>query len=226
MTQEIHTTGHPRSGNNWIIRLLSDVLDSPINRDGMHWFGGRTGRFVLFFHHGTVEALQQYLNTDKYVIFNYRDPRSVFVSTMFFQRYATLDEAIGEHLSTYTNFVRPWWERRHTSNIIPIRYEELHDTPIRALRKVLQQLNVTKTNEELLAAAERHSIQNELMAVRAQLKLAPNSYVHGFHKGSTTEWMEHFKQHHGQRIQESPVSQLMMDQKYITNPTWWRKLPV
>lgn len=59
----IHTTGYPRSGNNWTSEFLSDLLSSPVVRgDTPVWFGEKHGKYTLKFHHARVHELDDWLN--------------------------------------------------------------------------------------------------------------------------------------------------------------------
>lgn len=225
---EIHTTGFRRSGNNWIIRLLSSVLASPVNRDGMTWHGQHGGNFELFFHHALRVELQPVLDAGNYVVFNYRDPRSVVTSLMFFAGHPSMDATLNAVLHTYTPFVRPWWSTVH-DHVIPIRYEELHDAPVPTLRAVLARLPVTGptvlADDALGECVARHTIQVEIDRECARRGVPVGTTIYGFRTGRTDDWRAHFKRRHGQRVQESPVGQLMIDQGYVNNETWWHELP-
>lgn len=221
---ELHTTGYPRSGNNWVNKLLSDLLHSPVNRDGLHWYGPcNDGVHQIRFHHDTVAAMQPLIDAGTPIAFIYRDPRSVFVSRMFFSAIDSLDKGL-DKLDNYAEFVRPWWECQAV-NVIALRYEDLHASPVNAVANLLRVLNVTRTPAEILATFDRHTIRKDIDAECRRRGIPPGSDIHGLRTGLCTDWMQYFKRHHGQRMQESAVGTLMLDQGYIVDPDWWRTLP-
>jgi hypothetical protein len=140
-------------------------------------------------------------------------------------KYAdNIDQSIEHLIKTYSDFVRPWREYSH-EHLFSIRYEQLRQDPITALTNVLQVLHVSRITEELLAAVDRHTIDKEIKKECNNRGLPEGTPIYGFHKGLCDEWKEHFTRSRGQRLQESPVGDLMLEQGYVDTCDWWKQLP-
>jgi len=231
----VRTTGHPRSGNNWVSQVLSDILSSPVDRqDGspLTWFGGNTGKHILYFHHSTVEQLH---NVPGYVVFVYRDPRAVAISSMFYKRmplHRIIDTMVNgragsvetDHHGGYVNMVKPWWEL-HRRNLAHIRYEELYTQPRLALRPVLDMLDIDETYCDISAVMSRHTFDETCKSARQRLGLAPSASIHALRRGVPDDWTNYFDRDTGAMMQGTALGDLMIQQGYVENADWWKQLP-
>jgi len=228
----VHTTGYPRSGNNWVSQMLSDLLDSPIDRgNGLSWFGTKTGPYVLYFHHKTVDQMK---GVPGYVVFVYRDPRSVAVSAMFYHP-RTLDRVIAamtenrtgaasqDNEGAYASLVEPWWELKRPK-LVSVRYEELCSHPHTALARVLTMLNLEKSKRRLQAVIDRHTFAETYKTACRRANVPVGTPIHALRKGDPADWRNYFDKRTGALI-EDKLGGLMLRQGYTDSPDWWQQLP-
>ena len=221
---EIFTIGHPRSGNSWIGRLLSDLLNcswqeipgAPILFYGSH----QKGKFVVRKRHATdsLTGLS---------VFIYRDPRDVCVSWCFYGVHPDIRYTIEEmnkhesqlldHYGNYEEFVRSLWEHPEKYTAF-LRYEDLHETPIMILRKVIKSLTGTAlTDDYICESYERQRFENVL-------EKYPD-YDHSMREGIVGDWKNHFRRDDG-RLFQKYFGRLMLEQGYIDDGDWWEGLPI
>lgn len=223
--QEIFTTGHPRSGNTWIGRLLADLLNSPLQAqpgEEIQFHGsGMDGKYVIRKRHIT-EALPGP------GVFIYRDPRDVCVSKHFYNDHPSIKHTILEmnepgieetkdHYGRYEEFVRLLWEHPEKYSIA-ITYEDLYYLPYQTLWKVLKAVTGESFSHDwILDAYERQRFS-------VVLAKYPKFY-HSMRKGMVGDWKNHFSRDDGRLFQEI-FGKLMMEQGYIQDGDWWEELPI
>ena len=223
---EIYTTGAMRSGNSWIGRLLSDLLNCPWqDRSGyaMAFYGiDSIGEFVIRKRH-SVDKLPGL------TVFIYRDPRDVCVSKHFYNGHPDMRTTIGQMRSPavdeesgfgpYENFVRLLWEHPEKYTTL-LRYEDLHETPIITLRRIIKALvGISLTDDYISASYERQTFD-------AFLSRYPQA-IGSMRTGIMGDWRNHFNREDGRVFQEY-FGQLMLDQGYIEDVdcAWWEGLPI
>ncbi len=219
---ELFTTGYPRSGNTWTGILLADVLDSPLQEkvgNPIRFYGfSEEGKYVIRKTHN----LGQIPDPAVYV---YRDPRDICVSRYFYFGRPSINDAIrsmaGVHeKSKLRNFLK-WY---HTMNehkeyyTISVRYEDLLETPLEALRDVVHALTGLELTESRIAETFERQRFDTL------LKRFPD-HKHFMRKGIIGDWKNHFKRDDGRLFQEY-FGNLMLDQGYLEVGDWWEKLPI
>jgi len=221
---EIFTTGHPRSGNSWIGRLLSDLLNCPWqDRLGypMAFYGiDSNGKFVIRKRH-SIDKLPGL------TVFIYRDPRDVCVSKHFYNnhpnmkltidqmRLPILDELDG--YGPYESFVRSLWEHPEKYTTL-LRYEDLHETPTITLRRIVEALIGTSLTDDYISESYERQTFDAFMSRYPQAKGSMRTGIVG-------EWRNHFNRDDGRLFQEH-FGRLMLDQGYIEDGDWWEELPI
>lgn len=221
---EIFTIGHPRSGNSWTGRLLSDLLNCPWQESPgapiLFYGSHQNGKFVIRKRH-TADSLAGLS------VFIYRDPRDVCSSWCFYgghpdMRYTIKemnknDSPILDHYGNYEKFVRSLWGHSEKYTV-SLRYEDLHETPIPLLRRVIKSLTGTSlTDGYIRESYERQRFENVL-------EKYPD-YGHSMRKGISGDWRNHFNRDDGRLFQEY-FGKLMLEQGYIDDYDWWEGLPI
>jgi len=212
-------TGYPRSGNTWTNRLLSDILDSPLqNTPDMEpiYYGETGGKYVILKRHSKVR--------EGLTLFVYRDPRDVAVSRMFYRRLPDLTTAIDGMLGTngdtldmvgsvigeYNEFVRTWYNRADAQ----IRYEDLHASPVETLSlAILALTGETVDPDKIKRAVERQSFA---------ATVERNGPEHAMRRGQVGDWRNHFNRENSEHITRL-FGELMLEQGYIDSLDWWQK---
>lgn len=226
---EIHTTGHPRSGNTWLNRLLSDLLSSPLQimpGEDIEYFGKKTdGDYVIRKKHILSDEKPQ---TGK-IIFIQRDPRDVIVSAMYYRNNKPTPEnlmrvmrtfcepdanpkyKIYHNMGTYERFIRSWMDTGLAD--VNTKYERLHHTPLPELRRI--GLLLTGINFGIDWIAECYE--------RQRFDNWKDDYHHSMRKGIVGDWKKYFRKDHGEYITKH-LGQLMIEQKYIDDLDWWKEI--
>lgn len=124
----IHTAGWPRSGNNWTVRILSDLLGAPItyygeSPDAQFAQVIRPGYTVNMTHYGAREFEKSCLNGN--IIFVVRDPRDITVSFRHFYHLKTIKDTLLRLKSM--NFVDYMLDWSCVSKQVIVRYEDWHN---------------------------------------------------------------------------------------------------
>lgn len=224
---EIFTTGHPRSGNTWIGRLLGDLLNSPLQTqpgDVIQFHGeGRDGKYVVRKRH-TTDPLPGP------GVFIYRDPRDVCVSKHFYNDHSSIQHTIEEMNSKgkdkegivdfygpYEKFVRSLWKHPEKYSIA-IKYEDLYYLPYQTLWTVLWEITGVSYGADLILECYERQRFSMVLAKFPE-------FFHSMRKGIVGDWENHFRRDDGRLFQEI-FGKLMMDQGYIQDGDWWEVLPV
>ncbi len=213
--------GHPRSGNTWLLRVLSDFLLSPIrnlppdtDEDRRFWREGK-GEWVIVKTHWKREQW----DGKGQVVFIHRDPRDMVISMMYYRSLEPTDKNLTGTIHTlgeqnaggYLNYIRPWLE----SDVPTIRYEWLHEKPVETLARLSYELvHHMPTMDECLATFERVSFKK-------LNKMEP----HEVRKGIVGDWEHHFKQEHGKQINEL-MGDFLLNFGYVEDENWWTTLPI
>ena len=220
---EIYTTGAMRSGNSWIGRLLSDLLNCPWqDRAGydMAFYGiDSTGKFVIRKRH-SVDKLPGK------TVFIYRDPRDVCVSKHFYNGHPNMKTTIDQMSSPivdeknlygpYENFVRLLWGYPEKYTTL-LRYEDLHETPIITLKRIVKALTGTSLTDDYISESYERQTFDTFMSRYPQAKGSMRTGIVG-------DWRNHFNQGDGRLFQEH-FGRIMSDQAYIEIDNWWEELP-
>jgi len=231
---EIIVCGYPRSGTTWATRLLSDLLDSPIQGqeiDRNHCQTG-TGGYIIRKTHWQAH---EWDGRGK-VVFIQRDPRDVAVSAMFYLDLEPTDdnllrvitamveqEAASERRyqiyhrqgfsGCYELFIRGW-----TDSAIQIKYESLHGWTTDALCEVYWHLTGGAFGGVHLDPTTVKKVVD-----RQRFDLHQANHPHSLRKGAVGNWKVHFEQAHGRLITER-LGALMLEQGYIGGLGWWKEL--
>ena len=209
---EIFTTAHPRSGVTWLGRLLSDLLNCPWqDRAGyeMAFYGiDSKGKFVIRKRH----SLDKLPGLTVYI---YRDPRDVCVSRHFYNGHPNMRVTI-DQMEPYESRIRSIWEHPEKYTTL-LRYEDLHETPIITLRRIIKALIGTSLTDDYISESY------ERQTFGAFLSRYPQA-IGSMRKGIVGDWRNHFNREDGRLFQEC-FGNLMLDQGYIESDFWWEALP-
>lgn len=113
-SRKMFVIGYPKSGNTWLIRLLSDLLDSPIINDTQVLSSEKrafySGSWKLIKAHGENKyfSLKDINRSDK-VIYIVRDFRDVLISAFFFNNKHIEEDWVEMHSKEKRMFYRQYF---------------------------------------------------------------------------------------------------------------------
>lgn len=125
--QVIHTAGWPRSGNNWTVRILSDLLGAPITYYGkdpdVQFAQNIRAGYAINMTHYDAKAFHKAHPDDK-VVFVMRDPRDIAVSFRHFYHLKSIKAALLRlEEMEMEQYVVEW---SYSSKGIVVLYEDWH----------------------------------------------------------------------------------------------------
>lgn len=139
---ELYATAHPRSGQTWLLRLLSYILDASLDHEQYWGESEPAGVYNLNKSH----KCEKFGKT----VFVYRDPRDVTVSLWHYRTdRGTIRQTIEKMTSPeydvdkdqygeYLAFVRTWYKTGLAD--VTVSYENLQLEPMPHLRRVVYAL--------------------------------------------------------------------------------------
>lgn len=195
----IHTTGHPRSGNTWIGKLLSDAVGGlwlpAVTAPGIRTFapepidnGFVNSDIIVTKNHRTD------IPRDNPVVLVYRDPRDVMVSVWHYRNksdslYKTIEDVLwrndpaNDFYGGYERLVRSWWNIADAQ----VSYEELHQTPAQSLERVLNSVGLSELVQRT-GWKERLNRVIERQKFDAVKNSDPQAFAHSMRKGVIGDW--------------------------------------
>ena len=222
MTKDIYVTGHPRSGNTWLCRLLSYILyanlDSDINGGEIYQYWGPDAPRDDFIVHKT-HSLEKRGPT----VFIYRDPRDVACSRWHYRtKYKTLKDAIlslaspeqnpnDDKFGEYEQFVRTWYRTGLAD--VEVSYEDLHVNPLGHLQRVVYRLTGRKVSSQHINNA---IFDLEFSTFKARHE---KEMEHSMWLGKVGTWREYFTKAEADLCQYY-WGNLMLEQGYTGSPDW------
>lgn len=220
--ETIWTTGHPRSGNTWVNRLLSDALNSALQvqpgYDVQYWGNRWDGPYVIRKTHSKED-----LNGP--VVYIQRDPRDSIVSAMHYRNNKDMDAMLEgrntreefEGLWGYRDFIEKWLP--HLKNPRPhlamVWYEDLHRDGPTELRRIVYDLigeHLSETWAEEVCRRQQFDV--------ASARLGDE---HSMWVGKVDNWKRYFSRESAE-IFDRYLGELTMELGYIEDRDWWRKL--
>lgn len=225
---EIFTSGHPRSGNTWLNRLLSDLLSSPMQTlpgAVIEYFGKkRDGKYVIRKTHYTVDKYsgRGFFGSCK-MIYIQRDPRDVAISAMYYRKIEpslmkTIESMCGYRVSDhelrkpYLEFVEPWYDQKAFD--VETRYERLHFDPINELRRIVRIATGIMLDDDWIYECYNRQLFSKWK----------DKYPHSMRLGQAGDWSHHFSREHGRYMNEC-MGEFMVRMEYVDNLNWWEDLP-
>ncbi len=218
-SKPIFVAGNPRSGNTWLLRLLSGFLSAPIrnlppdmNAD-LRWCQNCTSDMVLVKSHWRVDQWN-----GEATVFIHRDPRDVVISRVFVRSLKpspniiskVIQELGPENHGGYLEFVTSWLG----TDVPAVKYEDLHEEGPAALARLSFELvHHMPTRAECEATFERVTF--------ARCK---KEDPHFTRKGIAGDWKNYFKRQQGKEI-DALLGEFMLKQHYTRGRDWWQKLP-
>lgn len=229
---EVIVAGHPRSGNTWLNRLLSDLLDAPIqNAPGLEIVVSFAtlgqGPYIVRKTHMTYPEFDERLGGRGYhgpckVVFIQRDPRDVICSQIHYRSQQHTDEIImatieeklddADVRSSYEDWIREWLEADCVD--YRTRYEWLHADPVGELHR----MHCAITGNTLAEGIIRNIV------LRQSFDRLKPAYPHSMWRGKVGTWKRYFKRRHAKRMDEI-LGAFMLDQGYIPDRDWWKAVP-
>jgi len=249
----VFVTGYPRSGNTWVNRLLSDLLDSPMTtpapnaENATKFCKTGNGGYTIFKTHWAPFSLwsdrergvkdpadfyiHDYWRGQVPIVFVQRDPRDVAVSAMF---YLDLKPTAANLRLVVLGMVDGDYWLRANAGIYHVQGAYLDfvqgwlDEP-KAIKIKYEDLhhNPIDTMAGVLAKiTAKHYSKLEIAAAFERLafyKWEPE-YPHSMRRGQVGDWRHHFNQANGALITEA-LGNLMLSQDYTDSRGWWEGLP-
>lgn len=220
MRTEIFVTGFPKSGNTWLTRLIGDALDSPINagknkRALADEGGNRTGEYVIRQHHR--------FHPDGITIHIHRDPRDVLVSTYFYWRMKTWEDAMERICVRWKGYMdRAQNERKD----VETSYEAIHADTKGEIERILDTLNLTVVNDldeviprqafdARVIVAKTYKAGGDVYHPAAQMRL--------LRKGIVGDWENYLTPAMCERV-ENCVGGWMRKLGYTEDEYWWQEI--
>jgi len=146
---DVYVTGFPRSGTHWMARLLSDLLDSPIQSSNRkralnynHCRGGEGGHLIHRTH-----LRQRKFSFEHPIVHIMRDPRDVAVSFMYYQQRPPIEDSLmavvkwmtdPADIGPYTDWVGEWLLEDRAINTRYYRHHSAPNMELLAIGKLLE----------------------------------------------------------------------------------------
>lgn len=212
--QPLIVAGAERSGNTWLLRLLSDLLQAPI-KDDDRWCRDCNGKWMLFKVH---------MQTDRYdgpIVGIVRDPRDMVVSRVYVRtnmpgsQQAKLNMLIDqldirdEKGRTYIEIIQEWQQR----GIPIIRYRDLMNDGPATLAQVASELTGETFTEQ--QAAETFD--------RVTFERCKATDPHFVRKGIIGDWESHFNPAHRKQITRM-AGKHMLEFGFIDSLDWYLEM--
>ncbi len=205
---DLMLNGYPRSGLTWLAFLLAQLLKpDPKERLDLSSFekyvpaasdlasrpSGRASQIV--------RCHSQFTPGWNKVVYLLRDPRDVMVSYWHFERLigGESDLPLAEFLRSDNHWPCQWdqhvtgWTRPgRQSNLVIVRYEDLHTDPVAALQRV-QKLAGMKWSPTQIEAAIEASRFEQMRAAEERTARTPGdgrSFEHFVRRGRVGSWQE------------------------------------
>ena len=228
----IYVAGHSRSGNTWLLRLLSYALNAPIKRlasadqDDIRWLRGGRGDWVVVKIKLHIDDAITAFGPNPIVAI-IRDPRDVVVSRIYIREEVKgtdtekLVHLIDElHVSpspdhhggrglNYIDTIHRW--RRLDIPIID--FADLKNNGPSTLAYVIEQMT-----GELISGEDARAAFDFVSFDRS--KQTDPFFVR---KGIVSDWKNHFTKPAGERI-TSVMGEYMIEAGYIQDLDWWKEL--
>ena len=221
---DIYVTGHPRSGNTWLGRLLSDILKAEYitdttltSREASYWGEGKpTGEYLIYKTHSREKLPGP-------TVFVYRDPRDVICSIWHYRnKYNSIEEVINrlaepvddpgdDRYGQYESFIRLWWNTGRAQ--AQIRYEDLHIDPVHYLARAIFQLTHFRwSTQDIINGVFRQ----EFGRIKAAYQPTQD---HAMWQGVTQNWRNYYTRRDAD-LTQAYFGNLMLEQGYIDSPDW------
>lgn len=236
---------YPKSGTTWLCQMLGTALGIPYPRDyrspiamssvvHAHWrydprlpptaYIRRDGRDVMvsLYHHYTLLLQDPYRPRSGRISREHLmrlygkgfDPRAVRENLPRFIEYVTTARPSSDGLS-WQQHIQDWSDRRH---VALLTYEELQQTPVRTLTRVMQDLGVEPDEDIVSLAVDRWSFVNTSGRKRGEEDRT--SYQR---KGVSGDWVNHFSREAGQ-VFDAVAGDTLVELGYAKDRDWYRHL--
>lgn len=210
---QVHVTAFPKSGVTWLVRLLSDLLESPQQdtpeMTPVSWGPRSNGNYIVCKKHVYKRP------ESGIVVFSQRDPRDVAISAMYYRSLKDLSVSMRTMFNEeYERCIRAWIDKK--SYDVATRYEDLKNLP------VVELSNIYYTITEQGIARSRISEAVERQSIESHQKRTNDYHFH--RKGIVGDWRNHFTRAIGEEFNRE-LGGLMLRLGYIDSLDWWKELP-
>jgi hypothetical protein len=227
----IQVVEYPKCGGSWVARLIRAYvgvdrkygISSPVRR------------------HAVIQTHQLYTPYYAHNVVVTRDPRDVWVSFYFHERYLKrtapsfeFDETKthGENLLScmkqkitnpgmsmpgfsYADFLKSWQDR---SSVEWVKYEDLHTNPAKEMTRLIREIGMDPDSYRIASAIEAHRFQK--ISGREQGHEDMTSHKR---KGIVGDWKNYFTQEMGLLVHEHQP--FLYELGYEANESWLKELP-
>lgn len=217
MRVAIRTTGHPRSGNTWVNRLLSDALNAGMQTEPraevQYWGKDWDSQYVIRKTHSRDPLPFP-------CVYVQRDPRDVLVSAMHYRRIPNIDQMLGKVTNAdefrsiwdYRSYVEAWLPRVAAGHASMVYYEDLHRDCANELVRLVKELTGIDID---IGEAGR-------VCARQSFEVAHERRGdHAMWKGKAGNWKEHFNLKAAKLVDEF-LGDLLVAMGYEGDREWWK----
>ena len=178
---EVYIISYPKSGRTWLRVILGKIICTKFKIDEKYLLN--TIKLTLMAGCNTINWIHdgsglgegphfrkfitdKSIFSNKKVIFLYRDPKDVMVSSYFhatkrIQKFTKFQGNISEFIRSrgygikkLINFYNIWHENRHIpQDFLIVRYEDLHHRTIETIKQILDFVNIKDIDEEMIINA-------------------------------------------------------------------------
>lgn len=227
----IHVAEYPKCGGSWVARLVRSYIG--IDR--------KYGITAPVRRHAVVQTHQLYTPYYRHNIAVIRDPRDVWVSFYFHERYLENSAEIygfddGKSHSenmlkymkqkiaspakstpwfSYAEFLKSW---RGRSGVAWVKYENLHTDTSGEMTHLIQKLGMEADPDRIASAIEVNRFEN--ISGREQGQEDVNSHKR---KGIVGDWENYLTLEMGRLVQEHEP--FLYELGYEANDSWLKELP-
>lgn len=226
MTTRVFVTGFPRSGNTWLNRILSYLLDAPIGIPGVEetewkFADEQHGEFEIYkthwYAHQWTEHLVENPDADDRIVMIHRDPRDMVVSMMHYRNQTSIRNVIlslESDPSDWGLFKQYWYGWQNQAVDCRTTYEKLHSQPIQELEKLYVVLTGDlPVGDKLLKTNYNNRFDRWF-----------SEYPHLMRKGIVGDWRSHFS-HDDITLFKERFGQMLIDMGYESDMEWEHDSP-
>lgn len=235
--QDVFLVSYPRSGNTWVRFLLSNVIKyetgDPIDFHTVHTV---IPDYERPDQRGLIDALPEpriFKSHARYtahyprVIYLIRDGRDVAVSYYdYLNKRGQFDGTLAEFLvakdlpfGTWHKHVQSWLGRKHETNLLLVRYEDLLDDARQELERMVHFVGLAATAEQLAYAVEASSFTQMRGIEETKGRRYGDPTYQFVRRGAAGGWKDHLDER-SRAILKARANTLLCELGYAETPDW------